>query len=66
MASASGAVLDSFVDRAADAAPFVGLAIFYRGHVATLVIPLAALVASSLVSYARAKADGLGLVLPNG
>jgi CDP-diacylglycerol---glycerol-3-phosphate 3-phosphatidyltransferase len=66
IASPSGAVLDSFVDRAADAAPFVGLAIFYRHQVATLIVPLAALVASSLVSYARAKADGHGLVLPNG
>jgi len=66
VASPCGAVLDSFVDRAADAAPFVGLALFYRHHVATLLIPLAALVASSLVSYARAKADEHGLKLPNG
>lgn len=66
VASPSGAVLDSFVDRASDAAPFVGLAIFYRHHTATLVVPLAAMVASSLVSYARAKADVHKLVLPNG
>lgn len=65
-ASAAGALLDSFVDRLSDAAPFVGLAIFYRDRVATLVVPLGALVASSLVSYARARADAHGLTLPNG
>ncbi len=66
VASPSGAVLDSFVDRIADAAPFIGLAIYYRHNVLSLVVPLAALVASSLVSYARAKADQHKLVLPNG
>lgn len=65
-AGPSGAVLDSFVDRIADAAPYVGLAIFYREQVATLVVPLLAMVASSLVSYARAKADEHRLKLPNG
>lgn len=64
--TASGAVLDSFVDRVADAAPLVGLAVFYRDRVGTLLVPLAALVASSLLSYARAKADEHRLALPNG
>jgi CDP-diacylglycerol--glycerol-3-phosphate 3-phosphatidyltransferase len=62
----AGAVLDSFVDRIADAAPLVGLALFYRSRVATLLPPLVAIIASSLVSYARAKADIYGLVLPQG
>ncbi|MFT3773052.1 MAG: CDP-alcohol phosphatidyltransferase family protein [Minicystis sp.] len=65
-ASPAGAILDAAVDRLSDAAPFVGLAIYYRGASGTLLVPLVALVASSLVSYARARADGLGLVLPNG
>src|SRR5262249_2187006 len=65
-ASPPGAVLDSFSARVVDAAPLVGLAIFYRGHVATMIVPIAALIASSLVSYARAKADIYGLVLPQG
>jgi len=65
-ASPAGAVLDSFVDRIADAAPFLGLAIYYRERVITLVIPLAAMIASSLVSYGRAKADIYSLKLPNG
>ena len=65
-ASAAGAVLDSFVDRLADAAPYIGLALFYRARAETLLVPIAALVASSLVSYARAKADIYRLDLPNG
>jgi len=66
IASPSGAVLDSCVDRVSDSAPFIGLAIFYRDNVVTLVIPLVAMVASSMVSYARAKSDQHGLKLPNG
>jgi CDP-diacylglycerol--glycerol-3-phosphate 3-phosphatidyltransferase len=65
-ASRSGAVLDSCVDRVSDAAPLIGLAIFYRAHPAALTIPLVAMVAASLVSYARAKADIYRLSLPNG
>jgi CDP-diacylglycerol--glycerol-3-phosphate 3-phosphatidyltransferase len=65
-ASDAGAVLDSFVDRLADAAPLAGLAVFYRGHAWTMLLPIVAMVASSLVSYARAKADIYGLRLPNG
>jgi CDP-diacylglycerol--glycerol-3-phosphate 3-phosphatidyltransferase len=65
-ASAAGAVLDSVVDRLSDAAPLAGLAVFYRGSAATLLGPLAAMTASSLVSYARARADVHQLALPNG
>ncbi|XXX82189.1 CDP-alcohol phosphatidyltransferase family protein [Sorangium sp. So ce134] len=65
-ASRAGAVLDSCLDRVSDAAPLIGLAVFYRGHAATLAIPLVAMVASSLVSYARAKADVYGIALPSG
>jgi CDP-diacylglycerol--glycerol-3-phosphate 3-phosphatidyltransferase len=65
-ASRAGAVLDSCVDRISDAAPLIGLAVFYRAHPAALAVPLAAMVASSLVSYARAKADIYQLALPDG
>jgi CDP-diacylglycerol--glycerol-3-phosphate 3-phosphatidyltransferase len=65
-ASAAGAVLDSVLDRLADAAPFAGLAVFYRGSAAALLVALAALTASSLVSYARARADVHQLHLPDG
>jgi CDP-diacylglycerol--glycerol-3-phosphate 3-phosphatidyltransferase len=65
-ASPAGAVLDSVTDRLADSAPFAGLAVVYRGSAAALLVPIAALVASSLVSYARARADLHGLRLPGG
>ncbi|WP_437300876.1 CDP-alcohol phosphatidyltransferase family protein [Sorangium sp. So ce426] len=65
-ASRAGAVLDSCLDRLSDAAPLIGLAVFYREHPAALAIPLVAMVASSLVSYARAKADAYQISLPDG
>ncbi|WP_437581286.1 CDP-alcohol phosphatidyltransferase family protein [Sorangium sp. So ce887] len=65
-ASRAGAVLDSCLDRVSDAAPLIGLAVFYRGHAVALALPLVAMVASSLVSYARAKADVYRIALPNG
>lgn len=65
-ASPAGAVLDSCIDRISDAAPYIGLAIFYRHDALALAVPLLAMVASSLISYARAKADIYNLSLPNG
>lgn len=65
-ASERGAVLDSFVDRLADAAPLAGLAVYYRQFALAMLVPILAMIASSLVSYARAKADIYGLKLPNG
>lgn len=66
VASPAGAMLDSFVDRYADAAPLVGLALFFRASALRLAVVLATLVGSMLVSYARARAEGLGLDLPSG
>jgi len=40
--------------------------VLYRASAGALLVPIAALVASSLVSYARARADAQGLVLPSG
>lgn len=59
-----GAFLDSTLDRVGDAAIFSGLAIWYfqagdDGVMALLA--LACLVLGSVVSYARARAEGLGL-----
>ncbi len=65
-ASAAGAVLDSVTDRLADGAPLVGLALFYRGGQATLLVVLAAMGGSFLLSYARARADLHGLRLADG
>lgn len=59
-----GAWLDSTCDRVADAAIFVGLAWWYahggRSDV-LLAVTLFCLVSGALVSYAKARAEGLGL-----
>ncbi|MBO0823394.1 MAG: CDP-alcohol phosphatidyltransferase family protein [Actinobacteria bacterium] len=59
-----GAFLDSTMDRIADAAVFVGLAVwFVRGGHDTVLAGVAVfcLVAGALVSYAKARAESLGL-----
>ncbi len=58
-----GAVLDSTVDRISEAATLCGLLIWYvaqEGATLTIVLILAVLVGSFLVSYIRARAEGLG------
>src|SRR6185437_1851651 len=59
-----GAFLDSTLDRVGDAAVFGGLAIWFvsGGHDRLLAaVALFCLVAGLLVSYARARAEGLGI-----
>lgn len=59
-----GAYLDSTLDRFGDAAVFGGLAIwFFTGgeHLLMAYLALACLILGSLVSYARARAEGLGM-----
>ena len=60
--SPTGAFLDSCMDRLAEGAVFVGLAVYLMpsgpGWVALAVLGL---IASTMVSYARARAEGLGL-----
>lgn len=61
---AFGAFLDSTLDRVGDAAVFGGLAIWFMsgGHDRLLAaVALFCLVAGLLVSYARARAEGLGI-----
>lgn len=62
----SGAMLDSVIDRVADAAPLAGLVVFYRFSVWQMLIPLVGIVGGQLVSYVRAKAEAAGLDLPSG
>ena len=57
--SKSGAFLDSFADRCAEAAVFGGLAYYGAGGPLTWVA-IWALIASVLISYARARAEALG------
>jgi len=58
-----GAFLDSTLDRIGDAAVFAGLAIWLArtGQGVLAVVALFCLVAGGLVSYAKARAEGLGL-----
>ena len=64
--SAWGAFLDSSLDRITDAAIFVGLALYYASAEPDADVVMVgacglALVGSMLVSYTRARAEGLGL-----
>jgi CDP-diacylglycerol--glycerol-3-phosphate 3-phosphatidyltransferase len=59
-----GGFLDSTLDRMADASVFAGLAVWFLlgGHSRLLAgVALFCLVAGMLVSYAKARAEGLGL-----
>jgi CDP-diacylglycerol--glycerol-3-phosphate 3-phosphatidyltransferase len=58
-----GALLDSTVDRASEAAIFCGLLFWAsaRGLDATIVLASAVLIGSFLISYIRARAEGLGM-----
>jgi CDP-diacylglycerol--glycerol-3-phosphate 3-phosphatidyltransferase len=62
-----GAFLDSTLDRFGDAAIFGGLVLFYATHprerwaTAFTGLALACLVLGQIVSYARARAEGLGM-----
>jgi CDP-diacylglycerol--glycerol-3-phosphate 3-phosphatidyltransferase len=66
VASDSGEMLDAVVDRYADAAPLIGLAVFYRFSLWQMAIPIVCLMGSMMVSYVRAKTEALGLKLPSG
>lgn len=62
--SVFGAWLDSSCDRLADAAVFSGLVLWFVGEGDDMLlagVALFCLVAGSLVSYAKARAEGLGL-----
>ena len=64
-----GAFFDSTLDRVGDGATFMGIAVFYllapAGSVAyrmtAIIISMTAIIATLLVSYARARAEGLGI-----
>jgi CDP-diacylglycerol---glycerol-3-phosphate 3-phosphatidyltransferase len=64
-----GAFLDSTLDRFADAAIFAGLVLWYFGECdseAAAVLALACLILGSIVPYARARAEGLGMTASGG
>lgn len=65
VAGPRGALVDSVVDRWAEAATFAGLGVLYRDGWMLGVVALAA-VASQMVSYVRARAEGLGVAMATG
>jgi CDP-diacylglycerol--glycerol-3-phosphate 3-phosphatidyltransferase len=64
VASEAGEMLDSVVDRYADAACLVGLGFYWRDSAWRLGIVFLALLGSTMVSYVRAKAEKFRLSLP--
>lgn len=62
-----GAFYDSTLDRVGDGATFIGLGIFFMTapevawRVPAVILCMVAILASLLVSYARARAEGLGI-----
>ena len=60
-----GAVLDSALDRLSEAAVLLGLVVHFWGSSMVYLI-YAVLVGSFLVSYIRARGEGLGLVMETG
>jgi CDP-diacylglycerol--glycerol-3-phosphate 3-phosphatidyltransferase len=59
-----GALLDSTLDRLSDAAVPAGLALIYAPHGVLVLVPVLMIAGGFLVSYVRARAEGLGLDLP--
>ncbi|MDQ4034790.1 MAG: CDP-alcohol phosphatidyltransferase family protein [Chloroflexota bacterium] len=63
--TAFGSFLDSTLDRASEAILYVGIAIWFMNNLPEPVVPVLAvflaLAGSFLVSYARARAEGIGL-----
>ena len=62
-ASKFGALLDSTADRVSEAVVLLGLLVFYLNEPSTLgaALTFAAMVGSMMVSYVRARAEGLGV-----
>jgi CDP-diacylglycerol--glycerol-3-phosphate 3-phosphatidyltransferase len=63
-----GAFLDSLLDRAGEGALLLGLAAYFSGtgNQSAVVLTVAALLGSLLVSYARARGEGLGVSARSG
>ncbi len=61
IASPRGAFLDSTLDRFAEVAAFVGLAMLFRTSDVVLILVVTALGGSLLVSYARARGESVGV-----
>ena len=56
-----GAFLDSVIDRVSDFLPLIALALVYKNENIYLLIILVAIAGSFMVSYTRARGEGLGI-----
>ena len=56
-----GAFLDSLIDRISDFLPLISLGLYYIENEHILLLSLSAALFSFLVSYSRARAEGLGI-----
>jgi CDP-diacylglycerol--glycerol-3-phosphate 3-phosphatidyltransferase len=65
IAGPRGALVDSLVDRWAEFATFLGLGAYFRGSWVLLSVAVAVF-ASQMVSYTRARAEGLGIEMRAG
>lgn len=66
MASPKGAFIDSTLDRFAEVAAFIGLALWFRDSTVGLALALTAMGGSLLVSYTRARGESLGVLCTKG
>ena len=66
LASPRGAFLDSTLDRFSEVGAFVGLAVFYHDSIALTIVIASGMGGSLLVSYTRARGEGLGVVCKAG
>jgi CDP-diacylglycerol--glycerol-3-phosphate 3-phosphatidyltransferase len=64
LACQAGEVLDAIVDRYSDAAPLIGVALYFRQSTWSLLVVLMALLGSMMVPYVRAKHESVGVELP--
>lgn len=64
-ASRWGALLDSTLDRVADAAPLAGVIVYYSNWHWAATAPLLSIIAGFVISYVRARSEALGLQLPS-
>lgn len=60
--SRAGEFLDATIDRYGDLIAFCGFLYYYRGQPAALLLVMAALIGSTLVSYSRAKGETHGVI----
>ena len=61
LASPKGAFIDSTLDRFAEVAAFIGLALWFRESTLALALALTGMGGSLLVSYTRARGESLGV-----